>query len=350
MHALVLGRGFTGVTGDQLEGLMMYRRELEEQLDFRFDRRELFTLEDTESAIRQSQHDVVFFMTNFVEDKPKLLGMLARLRERSPRPKLVYLDYFAQTSTPFFDLLPYVDVYSKQKMLRDIGDYQKDYHGGFVFTDWYVKRWGADLNGWSFGSKPDPALTHKIVLGWSLGVKSQYRWILRGNRLAPKRFRRRKYDLNGRLGIQKRDQREWYERYREESQAEVEKVRGKLVVTPKERVKKRQYMLELRDSKLVFSPFGWGELCYRDFEAVAWGALLVKPSMSHLITSPDIFTEGETYLPLAWDFSDFEAKCDEALADVEGSERRIAAAQARLSDYYERGGFIADVKRVLDLL
>ncbi|MFO0722600.1 MAG: hypothetical protein U1E65_02375 [Myxococcota bacterium] len=351
MRALVIGRGHIGVTGDQLEGLMMYRAELASKLNFHFDRVELFNLQDTEDAIAQSRHDVVFFMTDFVEDRQKLKEMMERLTSRRPRPKLVYLDYFAQTSSPYFDLLlPFVDVYSKQKLLRDRADYQKDYLGGFIFTDWYSRHHGFDLGAWNFGSKPDPRLDHKLVLGWSLGVKSQYRWILRGNRLLPKSFTRRKYDLNGRLGLQKRDLREWYEKYREESQAEVEKLRSSMAVTPKERVKKRQYMMELRDSKLVFSPFGWGELCYRDYEAVAWGALLVKPSMSHLVTSPDIFVEDETYLSTAWDFSDFPEKSRAALADGKRSQRIIRAAQQKLGDYYERGGFVADVKRVLAAL
>ena len=30
------------------------------------------------------------------------------------------------------------------------------------------------------------------------------------------------------------------------------------------------------------SPFGFGEICYRDFEAMLNGACLIKPDVSHL--------------------------------------------------------------------
>ena len=41
-----------------------------------------------------------------------------------------------------------------------------------------------------------------------------------------------------------------------------------------------------RESKLCFSPFGYGEVCWRDFEAMSTGAVLVKPDMSHLQARP----------------------------------------------------------------
>lgn len=55
-------------------------------------------------------------------------------------------------------------------------------------------------------------------------------------------------------------------------------------------VGQRQYNNELVRSRIVLSPFGWGELCFRDFEAVFSGALLMKPDMSHLETWPDVFS------------------------------------------------------------
>ena len=33
----------------------------------------------------------------------------------------------------------------------------------------------------------------------------------------------------------------------------------------------------------MLSPFGWGEICYRDFEAALNGMLLIKPDMNTLI-------------------------------------------------------------------
>ena len=45
-----------------------------------------------------------------------------------------------------------------------------------------------------------------------------------------------------------------------------------------------KYHKLLEDSKVVISPFGWGELAYRDFEAFYNSCLLLKPNIDHLIT------------------------------------------------------------------
>lgn len=65
-----------------------------------------------------------------------------------------------------------------------------------------------------------------------------------------------------------------------------------------------EYMKELHNSKIGLSPFGWGELCYRDFEIMIAGALLIKPSVAHLETYPNYFIENETYIPTRWDHKD----------------------------------------------
>ena len=42
----------------------------------------------------------------------------------------------------------------------------------------------------------------------------------------------------------------------------------------------------MRQSKIVVSPFGFGEMCHRDFEAWGCGAVLLKPRVDHLRTLP----------------------------------------------------------------
>lgn len=71
-------------------------------------------------------------------------------------------------------------------------------------------------------------------------------------------------------------------------------------------ISKKKYLKEMKQSKTCVSPFGWGEICYRDFEAVLNGTLLIKPDMDHLETYPDIYIKDETYVPLRWDMEDQE--------------------------------------------
>ena len=92
----------------------------------------------------------------------------------------------------------------------------------------------------------------------------------------------------------------------------------------------RRYKHEMSNAKVVVSPFGWGEIGVRDFEAFIYGAALIKPDMSHLETWPDIFIPGETYQPIRWDFEDLEQVIDDLLSD---SNRRIEIAAAGQKAY-----------------
>ena len=69
-------------------------------------------------------------------------------------------------------------------------------------------------------------------------------------------------------------------------------------------ISKSAYLRELENSRTLVSPFGHGEVCYRDFEAFISGSCLIKPNMNHLKTFPDIYKPWETFIPVEWDFSD----------------------------------------------
>ncbi len=76
------------------------------------------------------------------------------------------------------------------------------------------------------------------------------------------------------------------------------------------RVPQGRFNRETANSRIILSPFGWGELCLRDFETVRSGALLLKPDMGHIETWPDIFVPGETYIPFDWDAEQLAAQAD----------------------------------------
>ena len=46
-----------------------------------------------------------------------------------------------------------------------------------------------------------------------------------------------------------------------------------------------EYYRIMADTKVILSPFGWGEFCYRDYEALLCGCIVVKP-----------------HLPIPWEF------------------------------------------------
>ena len=72
----------------------------------------------------------------------------------------------------------------------------------------------------------------------------------------------------------------------------------------------KTYIEKLKQSKICLSPFGQGELCFRDFEAMLFGTILLKPDQSRIKTTPNMFIEGETYVGCNHDWSNLEEKID----------------------------------------
>ena len=69
-----------------------------------------------------------------------------------------------------------------------------------------------------------------------------------------------------------------------------------------------EYQQLMEKSRIVVSPWGGGEWCQRDAEAMYAGAVLIKPLTDHIDIQPSIFQEGKTYVPCKVDFSDLEEK------------------------------------------
>ncbi len=67
---------------------------------------------------------------------------------------------------------------------------------------------------------------------------------------------------------------------------------------------KKQFYRVLAESKVAISPWGFGEVCIRDFEAILAGCVMIKPDMGHALTDPLVYRKGETYLACRRDFAD----------------------------------------------
>lgn len=97
-----------------------------------------------------------------------------------------------------------------------------------------------------------------------------------------------------------------------------------------------EYVQELCSAKACISPFGYGEVCFRDFEAVLAGAVLIKPDMSHLETRPDIYRPWETYAPVKWDWSDLPEVVDRVLGDPEAGCVLASRARTVLEEFLDQ--------------
>lgn len=354
-HALILSRGTrtASPTGHQVQGFLMYADELRDKLGLTTELRDVETIADIRAGLEDacktgSGVNAVLVMPHWSDTAEDLVELFAEFARHEPRPKLVMLDYYAPTSSPHFGVLPYVDLYIKRQTLRDVAQYQRDYAGGFVYADFVQGALGFDLGDWHFGSKPDPAHVHKLVSGWNLGVCYRNRMLLRLTDAARLPWRLRPIAVNRRVGsINRAGKQEWYQFSRGRLLDEVEGLSKKFRMTGTGRASAKRYFAELGLSKITLSPFGWGEVCFRDYEAIACGSLLVKPDMAHLETSPDIYIPGETYVPIPWDFAGASEVCERYLRDPKASKRIIKNARAVLRDYFKKGGFVRDIERTL---
>ena len=78
-----------------------------------------------------------------------------------------------------------------------------------------------------------------------------------------------------------------------------------------------EYIKNLMDSKISFSPFGMGEICFRDFECMQYGTIMIKPNQDLVKTIPDIYEPGKTYIDVKYDWSDLEEKIDYILSNFD---------------------------------
>jgi hypothetical protein len=133
---------------------------------------------------------------------------------------------------------------------------------------------------------------------------------------------------------------------RTEAFMRVRSLEGSVRLTPSAPLARRAYLRELARSKVCFSPFGYGEVCWRDFEAVHAGTLLIKPDMGHIETAPDIFIAGETYLPVRWNFEDLPSVVANALSDEVLRRRIVGNAYEAMRVYAAGNRFVDQLERL----
>ena len=102
-----------------------------------------------------------------------------------------------------------------------------------------------------------------------------------------------------------------------------DKLDSKFLDIRKDKLPYQEYIQTLYDSKIAISPFGMGELCFRDFECMQFGTIFIKPSMSIVNTTPNIYENNETYVSVNYDWSDLNEKVDYILSNFDSLNEKI---------------------------
>ncbi len=265
----------------------------------------------------------------------------------SPRSRIIYFDGRDDLCIQFPELLVNSDLYVKRHVFRDRSMYLKRYVGSINLTDYVYRQHGSfALNGDEGMSEPIGVEDlPRIHCGMSFGMDDVMISLM-------ERFQdvsldvRREIDVICRANVPDN----WMGYLRRPVMKVLDQLEssGLSVITPEKRVTQEQYYREMLGSKICVSPLGYGEVCYRDYEAVIFGCLLIKPVMSHAEVYPDIFRPYETYVPVAWDYSDLEEKINYYLQHEEERLNIANRAHAILKGCHQAGNFIRNVASMMD--
>jgi len=259
-------------------------------------------------------------------------------QSKRPDAKLIYCDGNDELTIQWPGLLRCCDVYWKKHAFRDLSLYQRRYRGTTNLTDYCIPA-AADGETDTSGNQAAFALPRKedlrkLFVGNSVALDRKIallRPMLVDNGRIP-RFASRMHDVVLRANVPEN----WMGKLRQPAADAIARLQGRLkVLLPNDRVAPQQYAEEMLASKICVSPFGYGEICWRDFEAVAYGCLLFKPDMAHVRTRPDIYRPFETFVPVAWDFSDLEEKLLHYAACTDESSKMVSCARQVLAEALE---------------
>ena len=251
--------------------------------------------------------------------------------------KIVYFDDSAAASVVLFNVFPFVDEYWKRSSLKDSSLYSKEFYGGHLFSDYYHGRYDIEDGDMAYTNQTcEEWMLEKLKVAWNIGAGAYP--INRFSILNKHYFYVRKIStalsILPSVSLIRPAVRAYVSGMKEELQKEVSlcgkdrKISARFIASGYrnsigfqrklliESMHGRDIFLQgllskwdfVQESSHVYSmlsPFGWGEICYRDFEAVLGGAYLIKPDMSHINTWPNIYQEG-MYHSLNWDVSDMD--------------------------------------------
>jgi len=263
----------------------------------------------------QDEADILFLSSHAMAplwEKIGTRGVLSLIGQfKKYFTKIFWCDLSDSTGTTHFGVLPLVNKYLKMQVLCDKTSYTKKLYTGRIHGDYYKKLYQlqdepeivshlniipnvSDLEkihcSWNYGSRyfgigSQIVLRTANFLNKTIHIKGSWK---RPSALRPRITSCRINTSYRRASVSKSRSRVCHilERYIDN--------------TP---ISYRKYISEMENSLTVVSPFGFGEVCYRDFELVRAGSVCIKQDMGHLETWPNLWKENHTYIPMKWDFS-----------------------------------------------
>lgn len=331
LRLLLVSDGAEYTSEQQFAPLVRHQRALRSQLGI------VFRLISLQSALASPgaffrEFDAVGLKLSFRSSPEAVEKALTHFRQAIDRTKtkLVYFDGDDDQSIQWPNVCEAVDLYVKKHGFADISAYRKAYRSTANeikinnLTD-YVSRLaeGYVQDQPVTPVPPSDECLGKLHIGWNIALDDKIEQLVA--RPDEGTVQDRSIDILCRAHVPSEV---WISPMRSSAIEAVTKLSSRFnVLAPRSRVSQEEYNRELTRSRICVSPIGFGELCWRDFEAILAGCLLVKPSMDHIKTKPNIFVPHSTYVPVRWDYSDLEEQCAFYLENE--TERAAIASSAR---------------------
>jgi glycosyltransferase involved in cell wall biosynthesis len=302
----------------QIAPFTLFKNELQKS-GYKVIRKHASTVEEiTRLTLNLNKPNIIIIRPEWTENQNDVLLLCKKLRDRYPVSKILMIDPFDQTTSRFFESLPYLDAMLKYQSLSDKNLYLKlkDYAGGVYLNQKLKEEVGIETPvDWSVTSCVQKGQEHKIVSGNFMidnGIVRNIQNPLTSYLIG---LKKKNIDIFAHMSCGKRGDIIWYGEHRIKAVEYLKKLTQFNISVEAEysgepRISRREYIRRGFASKIVYSPLGWGEMTLRPMEAIANRSMLIMPEVSHIDVFPNIFIPYETYVPVKLDLSDLAEKCE----------------------------------------
>ncbi len=281
---LIFSDRLSDTSEQQIQPLIRYRQTIAAQLGYVFEFRHTDRIKDYSSASFSRYHAVGLKLI-FNVPAPQAEALATKLFDaaRSAGARCLVLDGDDDLCVLWPGVIDACDAYIKKHRFSASDEYTRGNVGKTNLTDYAHKTYGVDFSDDIIpDSRPlSQVQIDKIILGWNIALDDK---IFRLSRdISPNVMSWDKStDISCRASV---GPDKWIYGMRNAAVEALEELQKKFRINaPTDRVSQQDYYREMLDSRFTVSPFGYGELCWRDFEAILCGSVLFKPDMSHIDT------------------------------------------------------------------
>ena len=297
---------------------------------------------------------------------------LVFLKKISAKNKNLYwFDMRDSAGTTQFEVLPYVKKYIKKQFYKTKDIYFQKIEGGRCYTDYYIKKNKIqDTENYNQELLTSGNIS-KLILGWNIGVAFffdyvnfskidyyietiKFRYFKSNNyRMILPNYENwiedsNKYDFFSLMNTNfSRNSVGFQRKMLKKILRDIKKKEDKII---EGRLSKKKYYLSLRNSKVSVGAFGWGEVCYREFEAIKSGTAFMTADMSNIETWPNIYHEDQTYLPYNFDFENLIDNLNRLVNDINLRKMLVNNSKDILQNCHSSIGRDYFIKKILEII